>query len=257
MIEFFPSRAVAVSVVHFQIHWYGLLYLLAFIIAYFSLPRLAKYRSLDVTADDWASILTWAVLGVIVGGRLGYVFLYEPAYFFDSPLDIFAVWKGGMASHGGFVGVILFLMYALWQRNISVRKVADIAVIPAAIGLALGRFGNFINQELYGTVTTLPWGMEFPGAEGLRHPLQIYGVLQNLLIALICYWHLRKKPIHLGQTFALFLMLYGVARFAMEYIREQTHTVFDIGLLTISRGQLYTIPLLLLGIILWWRWRGE
>ena len=255
MIEIFPSREVALSVLHFHIHWYGLLYLLSFVVAYYTLPRLAKYRDIHITSDDWASILSWAVVGVIVGGRLGYVFLYEPRYFFSSPLDIFAVWKGGMASHGGFAGVILFLSYALWQRNISIRKVADIAVIPAALGLALGRFGNFINLELYGTVTSVPWGMEFPGAEGLRHPLPLYSVMQNIVIAGVCYWYLLRKPAQYGRTFALFIMLYSVCRYLLEYIREQTHSSFEFAIFTFTRGQLYTVPLFIVGLILWWSWK--
>lgn len=252
MIDFFPTREIALSVLNFQVHWYGLLYLFAFWLAYFLLPRLAHWRKLELSKDDWASILAWAVVGVIVGGRLGYAVLYEPVYFFQHPLDVLKVWEGGMSSHGGFVGVIAALSYVVWQKDLPLRAFADVVVVPAALGLALGRFGNFINQELYGTVSTLPWAIEFTGVEGARHPLQIYGVIQNILIAAACYWSLRKKPIHPGRTFALFLILYSVSRFLLEFIRAQQHTVFEFGMFTLTRGQLYTLPLLAFGLWFWW-----
>jgi phosphatidylglycerol---prolipoprotein diacylglyceryl transferase len=247
MIEFFPTRQVALSIFSFTIHWYGLLYLLSFWIAYVLLPKLARYRTIHVTHDDWASILFWAVIGVLAGGRLGFVLLYEPLYFFEHPLEILAVWKGGMASHGGFAGVIGVLSYVLWQRNISVRDVADIAVIPTAIGLALGRFGNLLNNELNGIVT----------ASGFQHPLQIYGIAQNLLIAVLCYVYLQRKPVLRGRTFALFLLLYSFGRFLLEFVREQYYSEISFGLFTLTRGQLYTVPILLFGIFLWRRWGEE
>lgn len=251
MIQFSPSREVVVSIFSFSIHWYGLLYLAAFALSYYILPRIAKYRSIQLSSDDWASVLSAAVLGVIIGGRLGYIFLYKPSYFFQTPSEIFMVWHGGMASHGGVLGVMLFVSYAAWQRNISIAKLADIAVVPAAIGLALGRFGNFINQELYGTITSLPWAMQFPEAEGLRHPLQLYGVITNLLLAATCYWYVRQKPIIAGRNFALFCMLYSLFRFSLEFIREQQHSTFSVGLIELTRGQLYTVPLFILGLCIW------
>ncbi|MCK5019807.1 MAG: prolipoprotein diacylglyceryl transferase [Candidatus Peribacteraceae bacterium] len=253
MINFFPSRQVALSIYHLDIHWYGLLYLLAFLIAYFSLPILNRWRKTKLKHEDFASILTWSVFGVLIGGRLGFVFLYEPVYFSQHPLDIFKVWEGGMSSHGGFAGVVILISFVLWQRNFSILRVADIVVIPAAIGLALGRLGNLINQELYGTVSTLPWAMEFSTAEGLRHPLQIYGIIKDLSIAMICYYYLRRKPFVPGRTFALFLILYGTLRFLLEYIRDQQHSLFDIGFIILTRGQVYTLPILFFGLFLWWK----
>ena len=252
MIELFPSRPVALALFGFEIHWYGLLYLAGFLIAAYLLPRLQRYRKLDLSRDTWAALLSWSVVGVIIGGRLGYVFFYEPSYFLVHPLQMFAVWQGGMSFHGGLIGVILVLLFWSRAQKIPLLALADIVVIPVAIGLALGRLGNFINQELYGTLTTLPWGMEFPGAEGLRHPAQLYAVIKDLLLAAVCFWHLgitRNMPNRRsGCTAAAFLILYGVGRFLLEYVREQQYPWIEIYDITLTRGQLLTLPLIFLGL---------
>lgn len=256
MFAVFPSRAVALNLFDFEIHWYGLLYLAGFLIAGWLLPRLQKYRNLDVPRDAWLSLLSWSVLGVILGGRLGYVLFYEPQYFLAHPAEVVAVWQGGMSFHGGLLGVILVLWFWSRAQKIPLLVLGDIVIIPVAIGLALGRLGNFINQELYGTITTLPWGMAFPGAEGLRHPLQLYAVGKDLFIAAVCFWHLRITRENLqrwGCTGAAFLILYGVGRFLLEYLREQQYPLTDIAGIVLTRGQLLTLPLLFagLGICLW------
>ncbi|NOS66757.1 MAG: prolipoprotein diacylglyceryl transferase [Candidatus Peribacteraceae bacterium] len=255
-MTFFPSRAVALNLFGFEVHWYGLLYLLGFLIAAVLLPRLQTYRKLTVHRDVWFSLLSWSVVGVIAGGRLGYVLFYEPQFFAANPSQIFAVWQGGMAFHGGLIGVIIVLWFWSRSNKIPLLVLGDIVVIPVAIGLALGRFGNFLNQELYGTVTSLPWGMSFPGAEGFRHPIQLYAVGKDLLIAAVCFWYLRltrEQKHRWGCTAAAFLILYGVGRFLLEYLREQQYPLTDIAGIVLTRGQLLTLPLLFagLGICLW------
>jgi len=251
MFVLFPTRTVALILFGFPVHWYGLLYFAGFLIGWWILPRLQKLRGLQLSSDDLSSILTATVVGVIVGGRLGYVLFYDPMYYFTHPLQIFAVWNGGMASHGGFLGVAIALWYVLRRRSREeFLKIGDIVVVPIAIGLGLGRIGNFINQELYGTVTTLPWGMSFPGVEGLRHPIQLYDFAMQMCIALVCYLALKKTAVA-GRVFALFLMLYGVARFLLEFIREQNGVFFG----PLSGGQMLTIPLLAVGVALWVRTR--
>lgn len=258
MIDVFPSRAVAISFFDFDVHWYGLLYLAGFVLGYLLLPRLQHYRNLSLSKDVWSDILTWSVLGVLVGGRLGYVLLYDPAHFIANPLEIFAVWKGGMASHGGFLGVALALLYVSRKHKIPLLTLGDIVVVPIAIGLALGRVGNFINQELYGTVTTLPWGMAFPGAEGLRHPTQLYAVAKDLFIALVCFLHLRLPSRPKGETAGIFFVMYGVQRFFLEFLRENTHSMFSLGALELSRGQGYSVPIVVVGfVVLMWGWRKK
>ncbi len=253
MISFFPSRAVALELFGFSIHWYGLMYVLAFVTAAVLLPLLQKKRGLNLERDQWLDVVSWTVLGVLVGGRLGFVLFYEPAYFAAHPLHIFAVWEGGMASHGGFIGVGIAGLLRAWTRGLPLWALADIAVVPTAIGLALGRLGNFINQELYGTVTNLPWGIEIPGVTGLRHPTQIYELLGDLCIALLCYLSLRLPVFKRreGRTFAMFLVLYGIVRCTVEHFREQPYAPFVLGSVTLTRGQLLTIPFFIFGIVLW------
>jgi len=256
MIEFFPSRTIALSIAGFSIHWYGLLYLAGFLLAFLMLPRIQKWRNLQLTSDDWSSILAWGIVGVIVGGRLGFVLFYEPWYFLSEPLEIVQVWHGGMSSHGGMIGLVLGILFAARKRGIDSVALMDCIVIPGAIGLALGRIGNFINQELYGSVTTLPWGIAVPDVEGLRHPTQWYAVLKDLFIAVACYWHLRTYRNIPGRTLALFLMLYGALRYLLEYLRVQTYPLTDLKIILLSRGQLLTLPLFLAGALFWW-WLGR
>ena len=252
-LAFFPARRVAVEILGFPIYWYGLLYLAAFLLASYLLPRLQRLRKLALTGKEWSDILTWAVVGVLAGGRVGYVLFYRLGDFLHNPLVLFDVRSGGMASHGGFLGVTLALLWVLRKRPWSEKlAIADVAVVPVAIGLACGRLGNFINQELYGTVTTLPWGMHFPGAEGLRHPTQLYAIAKDLLIASTCFAYLRRtrQSFVPGRAMALFLLLYGVLRFLVEIVRDQT------GVATygpLSEGQLLTIPVFLAGAAIWYR----
>lgn len=252
MFDIAPTRQVALQVGEFQIHWYGIMYLLGFLLAYALLPALQWNRKLTLTRDEWASLLAYAVIGVIAGGRLGYVLFYEPQYFAENPLQIFAVWNGGMSSHGGFIGVTLMLALACWRKKYDIRKIADVAIVPIALGLALGRIGNFINYELYGTVTDVPWAITIPGVEGLRHPTQIYAVIKDVTIALLCYFHLRYgRSVNPGRTSALFLMLYGLFRFIVEHYREQEYSLTQFLGWDLTRGQLLTIPVFLFGLFLW------
>lgn len=257
MISLFPSRTVAVEFFGFPVRWYGLLYLAGFLLAWWLLPRLQRYRDLALVREEWERILGFSVLGVILGGRLGFVFFYEPMYFLAHPARIFAVWEGGMASHGGFLGVILALAIALRHRMCDFLKLADLAVIPAALGFAIGRMGNLINQELYGVATTLPWGIAIPGVDGLRHPTPLYDALYNVLIAAMCFLHLtRPRPVA-GRTCALFLMLYAVFRFLIEFLRVQEYALLDLGIVVMTRGQALTVPVFIAGVFLWWFPRKE
>ncbi|MDD5041298.1 MAG: prolipoprotein diacylglyceryl transferase [Candidatus Peribacteraceae bacterium] len=256
MVSFFPSRVVAVSLFGFGVHWYGILYIAAFLLAFLLLPRLQKERGLTLSRNDWSDVLTSGILGVLIGGRIGYVLFYHPVYFVLHPLEIAAVWNGGMSSHGGLLGVGIALLLVTRRLHIPLLVLLDIAVVPGAVGLALGRLGNFINLELVGTVTSLPWGMSFPGFDGMRHPVQLYAVAKDLLIAAVCLWHLRRtRLLRPGGTFALFLLLYGVLRFLVEFVRAPDSPLVPLGLFTLTRGQLYSLPLLLLGIVLWVRWK--
>ena len=246
-MQFFPTRQIFLQVGPLAVHWYGLMYLLAFLAIWWSVPRLQKYRELSLSKEQISSLLTYGILGTLIGGRLGYVVLYAPEYFGEHPWEILAVWNGGMASHGGFIGVAIAIWLFCRKHSVNFWKLADVLVVPIALGLAFGRIGNFINLELYGPITTLPWGMEIPGEFGLRHPTPLYAVLKNLLIASSCFYFLRtaKKP---GSTLGIFLILYAILRFLIEYVRIETAAGFDIGIFELTRGQALTIPVFLIGL---------
>jgi phosphatidylglycerol:prolipoprotein diacylglycerol transferase len=251
MIAFLPSRTVAVELFGFAVHWYGLMYLAAFLLAWWMLPRLQKFRGIALSSEAWGDILTAAILGVILGGRLGFVLLYAPQFYLAHPVEILKVWRGGMASHGGFLGVTLALLWILRGRSREeILRIADIVVVPVALGLALGRVGNFINGELYGSVSTLPWAMAFPEAEGLRHPWPLYAVLKDLCIAALCSLSLRWSSVP-GKTTSLFLVLYAILRFALEWLRDQPYGWVEAGPIALSWGQMYCIPILFIGMGLW------
>lgn len=254
MIELFPTRQVIISLFGFSIHWYGVMYFLSFLLGYSIAKKIQKHRGLSLSDDQWSNLLVACVLGVLVGGRLGYVFLYEPAYFLHNPLQVFAVWKGGMASHGGFIGVSIALFYMVRSLKVPVLALVDIVVVPVAIGLALGRIGNFINLEIYGSITSVPWAISIPGVEGLRHPTQIYAFIKNATIASVCFFYLQKtsifyhkRPVN-GYNTALFLCLYSVFRFCIEFLRDQPYGYFHLGAVSLSVGQLYTISIFLCSI---------
>lgn len=248
----FPSRQVALDVLGFSVHWYGLLYLTAFVLSYVLVCRLQRYRNVSLSKDDVSTVLSYAIVGVIAGGRIGYVLFYEPQYFLQHPLEIVAVWNGGMSSHGGFIGVTLTLLYILRKKQIPLLPFLDAITVPVAIGLALGRFGNFLNWELYGTVTDVPWAIAIPGVEGLRHPTFFYSIAQELITALVCYILLIRNTRPYGTAFAVFLLMYGILRCVVEHYRDQPYTMTDLGFVALTRGQLLSIPIILAGLLLLW-----
>jgi phosphatidylglycerol:prolipoprotein diacylglycerol transferase len=251
VIALFPTRQIALTLGPISIHWYGLMYVLGFLVGLPVLKRLLKYRDLSFTEKQIESLVLHVFFGVIVGGRLGFVLFYGGMEYLAHPLEIFKVWNGGMASHGGFIGVILGLLIYTRGNMTMLLKIADVLAVPIALGLMFGRLGNLINGELYGTVTTLPWGMHFPGAEGLRHPTQIYAMLKDITIATVCFFHLRRtwpqeRP---GSTIGVFLCMYAVLRFLVEVFRDQPLGYTNIFGVELSRGQLLTLPLFALGIL--------
>lgn len=262
MLHFFPSRQIALSIGSVSIHWYGIMYALGFALGIALLPHLCRVSGLALSSRKRDDLALFIFAGVVLGGRLGFVLFYGASYFLSHPLEIFAVWQGGMSSHGGFIGVALGLLYFAWREKVDVLRITDTIVIPVAIGLMLGRLGNLINGELYGTVTTLPWGMHFPNAEGLRHPTQIYAIFKDAGIALLCFWTLKKSyssgSFKTGRTTAVFLMSYAVLRFIVEIFRDQAPYGFTTILgLSMSRGQLLTLPLFAAGIILFFLRRSR
>ncbi len=231
-----------------QLRWYGLMYMLSFIAGYFLLKRLEKMKKLALTTDDLYDLLFFLILGVMVGGRLGYVLFYDLGSYIQRPIEMFYIWQGGMSFHGGFVGMVLATLFLCWKRKWSFWHVADCVCAAVPIGLGLVRLGNFINGELYGRVTTVSWGMIFPaGGDVVRHPSQIYeALLEGLVLFLIVQWLFRKNLYPGTVTWAL-IGFYGVFRFLVEFVREpDAHIGFDLGPFT--RGQLLTLPMLVVGL---------
>lgn len=254
MITITPAREVFLQVGDFEIRWYGLLYIIAFGIAWWLLPRLGKRRGMALTADQWLVILAAGMAGVIVGGRLGYALLYEPGFFMSNPWQIFAIGQGGMAFHGGLVGVAAALWFVARAYSIPILQLLDVVVIPVAIGLSLGRVGNFINSELIGTPTMLPWGVLFPGQDVPRHPVQLYAALKNSGVALLCAWYFfHARHYMVGRTTALFLIGYGLARLVIGFVREIDGWSVTVGSVIVTEGQALSAPLVIAGLLLWWR----
>src|SRR5689334_3298543 len=230
-----------------QLRWYGLMYMLSFIIGYFLLRQNAKRRKLDLSNDDLYDLLFYLILGVMIGGRLGYVLLYDLHNYLLQPLSIFAIWQGGMSFHGGFVGVVLAAIYITRKRGWDFWQIADLVAAAVPVGLGLGRIGNFINGELFGRPTNVSWAMVFPeGGAVPRHPSQLYeALLEGLVLFLVLRW-LYRKNLYRGTVFWGLVAFYGLFRFLVEFVREPDAQIgLDLGPFT--RGQLLTFPMLVLG----------
>ncbi len=248
---------VALSLGPLAIRWYGLMYLAAFGFLWW-LGRVRIARGLaPVSREQFDDLIFLGVLGTILGGRLGYVLFYKPAYYLEHPLEIFAIWQGGMAFHGGFLGVLAAAAFFAWRRKVDWWRLMDFVAPCVPTGLAAGRLGNFINGELWGRPTDLPWGMVFRGAGGLpRHPSQLYQLaLEGVLLFVLLWWY-ASKPRARGAVSAMFLMGYGAFRFLAEFAREPDDFL---GLLAfnLSRGQWLSLPMIAAGIALYAWSRGQ
>jgi phosphatidylglycerol:prolipoprotein diacylglycerol transferase len=250
---------VAIQIGPLAIRWYGLMYLVGFAVSY-GLGRLRIARGLAgrVTVQVLDDLLFYCVLGVIAGGRLGYVLFYKPGYYLEHPLEALAVWQGGMAFHGGFLGVLVAIWWVARKHRLRWLEITDFFAPLSPLALAAGRLGNFINGELWGRVTDVPWGMIFRGAGPLpRHPSQLYQFALEGVLLFVILWIYSARPRPAGAVSALFLIGYGLARFAVEFFREPDDFL---GLLALdlSMGQWLSVPMIAAGVALfaWSRRRG-
>lgn len=241
---------VAFSLGPVSVHWYGLMYLLAFVTAWLIGVQSAKRAWSPVSPKQVEDLVFYAALGVVLGGRFGYVFFYNFDTFLDDPLWLFRVWEGGMSFHGGLLGVIAAMALYARKLNQPFLKVMDYVAPLVPPGLFFGRIGNFIGGELWGRETDVSWAMVFPDdPEKLsRHPSQLYeAFLEGLVIFIVLYWYSRK-PRPQGAICALFVFLYGLFRFVVEFYREpDAHIQFDL-FDWVTRGQILSAPMIVVGL---------
>ncbi|NOX26166.1 MAG: prolipoprotein diacylglyceryl transferase [Deltaproteobacteria bacterium] len=238
-----------------KIRWYGLMYVLGFMASYFLVLRQIKQFNFKKLASHFEDLNFILLLSLILGGRLGYVLFYNLPYYLQHPAEILATWRGGMSFHGALLAVIIGGVLFCKKNKLPFWRTADIYVVTVPIGLGLGRLGNFINGELFGRVTTVPWGMIFPAGGPLpRHPSQLYEFFLEGFILFIVLWKLKDRPHWDGFILACFLILYGIFRSFIEVFRQPDPQIgFLFGYLTM--GQILSFLMILAGglIILWRR----
>lgn len=243
---------IALKLGPLEIHWYGIMYVLAFVAIWILGSRRVREPGSGWTEEQFADVIFFGALGVIFGGRIGYILFYNLPYYAHHPLNMFKVWQGGMSFHGGLIGVITALWFFARRQGKRLLAVTDFIAPWVPIGLGAGRIGNFINQELWGRPTTLPWGMIFRNAGNIpRQPSQLYefgleGVALYIILALYA-----KKPRPVGAISAMFLIGYGVFRFLVEFTREPDPQLgFVLGPFTM--GQVLSVPMIVVGAVLLW-----
>ena len=257
MIFIQPSiNPIFLSLGFVDIRWYSLAYIFAFILGSIFIKKINKisYKLLsDIQIDKF---FIWAVLGVIIGGRVGYVLFYQTNLFFSNPSYILEIWNGGMSFHGGLMGMIFSIYLFSVKNNIRFFYLSDLVSLVAPIGLLLGRISNFINTELYGRITDFPFAVIYPIIDNNpRHPSQLYEALfEGVILFIILFIYFKKKPkkYHIGNISAIFLIFYSIFRFLIEYLRQPDS---HLGLVYyyFSMGQLLCIPLFLAGLIIFFR----
>lgn len=242
---------IAIAIGPLAIRWYALAFIVGLLSGWWYIGQFLRQPPHIMTRPQLSDFFTWAIIGVIVGGRLGYVSFYQTSYYFQNFVEIFYVWQGGMSFHGGLIGVAVAIVLFARRRNIPVMAMADLVACAAPIGLFLGRLANFVNGELYGRVTDVPWAFIFPGGgDQPRHPSQLYEaalegvVLFIVLFVLVRFTKARTRP---GLLMGVFLIGYSVSRILVEFFREPD---IQIGFLTngTTLGQWLSLPLLAAGI---------
>ena len=239
-----------------QIRWYGLMYVLGFTASYLLVRYQLKERSFPELQENFENLNITLIISMIIGARLGYVVFYNLGYYLSHPLEIAATWSGGMSFHGGAIGLVVGGLWYCRRKKIPFLRAADTYMVTMPIGLFLGRLGNFMNAELFGRPTDLPWSMIFPGGGPLpRHPSQLYEAFFEGLILFIVLWSLRGRPYQghrlwpHGSLLALFFIGYGVLRFFIEFTREPDAQIGLIG--PFSMGQILCSLMVLAGLLLW------
>lgn len=236
-----------------EIKWYGFMYVVGFILAYFVIKSESKRKHLGYSEDDIHDFVFYLVIGVILGGRVGYILFYNLAFYIANPLDILKIYQGGMSFHGGFLGVIIAGLIFCKKKKKRFYELADMGALAGCLGLGFGRIGNFINAELYGRVVdpSFPLAMVFPGGGDLpRHPSQLYESFFEGFIMFAILFFFSRKNLKPGIIFWMFIMLYGIFRFFIEFTREPDAQLGFILANYFSMGQLLCFPMILSGLIM-------
>ncbi len=248
---------IALNIGFINIHWYGLSYLFGIILGWLYLKSkfvsscIGDSKSIILSLSD---LIPWIVFGILVGGRVGYIIIYNPIYFMENPFEIFKVWNGGMSFHGGLVGIIIAIYFFSKKNSKSFLSFMDLIAISAPIGIFFGRLSNFINIELIGTYSDLPWSVIYPNDSVSRHPSQIYeAILEGLILFLIlAYLSKRNKILHnKGMASAMFLMIYGTFRIFLEQFRLPDQQIGYIFANKLTMGMIISVPMILVGLILY------
>ena len=254
VIAFPAIDPVLIEIGPFAIRWYALAYIGGLVLGWLYMRWLVRRPGWTLTPLDLDDLLLYVTLGVVLGGRLGYVLFYKPGFYLSHPGEILAVWQGGMSFHGGLIGVVVAMALFAWRRGIAFSEVGDAVAAAVPIGLFFGRIANFINGELFGRASDVPWAMVFPhGGPEPRHPSQLYeAALEGLLLFLILFWIARQPrvPERAGQLGGIFLIGYGLARSFVELFREPDE---HLGLLlgnSVTMGQILSLPMILIGLFL-------
>ncbi|MFA6409007.1 MAG: prolipoprotein diacylglyceryl transferase [Gammaproteobacteria bacterium] len=251
MLHYPNINPILLQIGAFKIYWYGFMYLAGLAGAWF----LARYRILQnasrydfLSADLLGDFLLCCMFGVVIGGRVGHILFYDFAAFLNNPLVLFKTWQGGMSFHGGLIGVMLVCFIFARKKKLDFALFCDFLAPLAPIGLGLGRLGNFINGELWGRVTTMPWGMVFPHVDFLpRHPSQLYEVFLEGICLFVILWIYSAKPRPRWAVSGMFLLFYGIFRFLVEFVREPEVASGFFGLDWMTMGQLLSVPMILVG----------
>ncbi len=253
MIQFPDISPIAIQIGPLAIHWYGLSYIAGIALGWWYLARDARRGYDGWSSEEVADVVFYAALGGVLGGRIGYILFYNFADYVDNPLTILAVWRGGMSFHGGVLGVVIALLVFGRRHQRRFLAVSDFLLPAVPIGLGLGRIANFVNQELWGAPTELPWGVVFtnPAAFGIaRHPSQLYEAALEGLVLFVVLWMLRSRRPPVGTITGVFLCLYGVFRAAIEFVREPDAHIGYLYAGWLTMGQVLSLPMILAGVLL-------
>lgn len=242
---------VALQLGPLQIHWYGLMYVIGFVSAWLLALSRTRQAGSQWTAELASDLIFYGALGVVIGGRIGYMLIYNFPELIADPLSLFKVWQGGMSFHGGLIGVAVMMWFFARHFGKSYFEVTDFLVPLVPIGLGAGRIGNFINSELWGRVTDVPWGMVFPNGGPLpRHPSQLYEFFLEGIVLFSIVWFYSMRPRPRMAVTGLFLLSYGCVRLFLEFFREPDPQLGYIAFHWLTMGQLLSLPMIIFGIFM-------